>query len=147
MDIVILYTIINKNTPNHVGWGISTLTNYEISTPEMWKFTVTAEAKPAITLVVARTCFRSKNAEEFAARDAPEITATPSIVMVNVAADAAVLATTIFVTTAVVDDGTVYSVADDVAAAVLARALVVVAIYITSLVSRVPAFIVGSRIF
>ena len=95
----------------------------------MWKFTVTAEAKPAIILVVASTCFRSKNADELAAIDAPEMTATPSIVIVNVAADAAVLATTILVTTVVVDAGTVYSVVDDVAAAVLARALVVVAIY------------------
>jgi hypothetical protein len=104
----------------------------------MWKLTVTADAKPAIILVVARTCLRSKNADEFAARDAPEITATPSSVIVKVAADAAVLATTMLVTTAVVSDGTVYSVADDVAAAVLARALVVVAICYTSFVSRVP---------
>ena len=109
----------------------------------MWKVTVVAEANPAITFVVARTCFRSKNAEEFAAMVAPEITATPSIVIVNVAEDAAVFATTILETTAVVAEGTVYSVVDDVAAAVLARALVIVAMYFLPFPSnRVPAFIV-----
>jgi len=45
-----------------------------------------------------------------------------------VPADAAVLATAMLVITVVVDDGTVYSVATDVAAAVLASALVIVAI-------------------
>jgi hypothetical protein len=54
---------------------------------------------------------------------------TPSSVIVKVAAVAAELVTTMFETTAVVDDGTVYSVVDDVAAAVLARALVNVAMY------------------
>ena len=53
---------------------------------------------------------------------------TASKVIVNVAAVAAELVTTMLVITAVVDAGTVYRVALDVAAAVLARALVVVAI-------------------
>jgi len=104
----------------------------------MWNDTVTAEAKPAITLVVASTCFRSKNAVVFAAIATVFSISTPSSVIVNVAAVAAEFATTMFVITAVVDDGTVYSVVDEVAAAVLARALVVVAIYYTSFVSRVP---------
>ena len=45
-----------------------------------------------------------------------------------VALDVELLVINILVTTAVVADGTVYSVVDEVAAAVLARALVVVAI-------------------
>ena len=54
---------------------------------------------------------------------------TPSIAMVAVEAEVAALANTMFDTTVVVDVlGIVYSVALDVAAAVLARALVVVAI-------------------
>jgi hypothetical protein len=104
----------------------------------MWNDTVTADAKPAITLVVARTCFRSKNAVVFAASATVFSISTPSSVIVNVAAVAAEFATTIFVTTVVVDAGTVYSVADDVAAAVLARALVVVAICITSSLAVSP---------
>jgi hypothetical protein len=53
---------------------------------------------------------------------------TPSSVIVNVAADAAELVTAIFVTTAVVLAGTAYRVVLDVAAAVLAITLLVVAI-------------------
>jgi hypothetical protein len=50
------------------------------------------------------------------------------MLMVNVEDDAAVLATTMFVTTVVVAEGTVYKVVLDVAAAVRASTLVVVAI-------------------
>jgi hypothetical protein len=52
----------------------------------------------------------------------------PFSASVKVPADAAVLVTTMLVTTVVVDEGTVYRVALDVAAAVLARALLTVAI-------------------
>jgi hypothetical protein len=54
---------------------------------------------------------------------------TPSMAIVAVDAEVAVLAKTMFETTVMVDElGTVYRVVLDVAAAVLARALVVVAI-------------------
>jgi hypothetical protein len=53
----------------------------------MWKFTVVADAKPAIILVVARTCFKSKYALELAAIVDPDCIATPSSVIVNVADD------------------------------------------------------------
>jgi hypothetical protein len=53
---------------------------------------------------------------------------TPSNVSVNVAAVAAELVTTMLVTIVVVDAGTVYKVALDVAAAVLASVFEVVAI-------------------
>jgi len=66
---------------------------------------------------------------EFALTDVPDCIATPSILSVNVADDAAVFVTATFVTTVVVDEfGTVYSVVLLVAAAVLASALLVVAI-------------------
>jgi hypothetical protein len=77
---------------------------------------------------VASTCFKSKNAEEFALIDVDESNATPSRLMVNVCVDADVLATTILLTTVVVEAGTVYRVVLVNAAAVLASALVVVAI-------------------
>lgn len=110
--------------------GVFFLSNYAISTPEIWKLTVVAEADPARTLVASRTCFRSKSAVVFAASETPDRISTPSNLIVNVAAVAAVFATTMFVTTAVVAEGTVYSVVFDVAAAVLARVLdIVVAIY------------------
>jgi hypothetical protein len=67
-------------------------------------------------------------AVEFAARAVVVCRSTSSRNRVNVPADAAVLATAMLVTTAVVDDGTVYSVATDVAADVLTRALLTVAI-------------------
>ena len=112
----------------------------------MWKFTVVADAKPAIILVVARTCFKSKYALEFAAIVDPDCIATPSSVIVNVADDDAVFVTTMFETTVVVDDGTVYSVADEVAAAVLARALVNVAMYFLPFLLVVSPFYCGSLI-
>ena len=70
----------------------------------------------------------SNPAVEFAAIGEVVKTSTPLNAIVNVAAVAAELVTTIFVTTVVVEDGTVYSVVLDVAAAPLKRALVVVAI-------------------
>jgi hypothetical protein len=79
--------------------------------------TVTADANPVISFVVARTCLRSNVAVELAAIAAVVNTSTLSNAMVNVAAEAAELVTTILVTTVVVDAGTVYSVALDVAAA------------------------------
>jgi hypothetical protein len=95
----------------------------------MWKLTVTADADPEITLVVAISCLRSKNADEFAAIGTLDKRATPSRLIVNVALVAAVFATTMFVTTVLVADGTVYNVVFDTAAAVLASALLSVAIY------------------
>jgi hypothetical protein len=94
----------------------------------MWKLTVVAEARPAIIFVVVRTCFIGILSESFAEIGTVVAIDTPSSVNVNVAADAAVLTTSISVTTVVVDAGTVYRVVLDVAAAPLKRALVVVAI-------------------
>ena len=112
----------------------------------MWKFTVTADAKPVISLVVARTCFKSKYALELAAIEDAACSTTPSSEIVKVAAVAAVFVTTIFEITAVVDAGTVYSVVDEVAAAVLARALVNVAMYFLPFLLVVSPFYCGSLI-
>jgi len=71
----------------------------------------------------------SKPTTELAGIDTAGTIVTPSIAMVAVEAEVAALAKTMFDTTVTVDVlGIVYSVALDVAAAVLARALVVVAI-------------------
>jgi hypothetical protein len=99
----------------------------------MWNLTVVADAKPVIVLVVARACFRSKKTEALPSTAAEERSSTPSSKILNVAAVDDALSTTILVTIVVVLDGTVYSVVLDVAAAVLARALDVVAISYYSL--------------
>jgi len=81
-------------------------TPYEISTPEMWKFTVVADAEPVIVFGVAFagiTCLRSINAVVFAATVVDDKRATPSILIVAVAEVAAVFVIAIFVTTVVVD--------------------------------------------
>lgn len=71
----------------------------------------------------------SKPTTELAGIETVGTIVTPSIAMVAVEADVAALASTMFDTTVTVDVlGIVYSVALDVAAAVLARALVIVAI-------------------
>jgi len=71
----------------------------------------------------------SKPTTELAGIDTAGTIVTPSIAMVAVEAEVAALDNTMFDTTVMVDVfGTVYRVALDVAAAVLARALVVVAI-------------------
>jgi hypothetical protein len=94
----------------------------------MWKSTDVEEARPLIVCVVSNTCFKSKNAVVFAA-----IATLPSrsISFNNndaVTPDVVGLQITIFDTTVVVADGTVYSVVLDVAAAVLASTFVAVAI-------------------
>jgi hypothetical protein len=94
----------------------------------MWNRTVVALANPAIIFVVARTCFRSNAAVVLAASVASLNKSTESRVIVKVADDDAEFVTTMLVTTAVVSAGTVYKVALDVAADVLARAFDVVAI-------------------
>jgi hypothetical protein len=98
----------------------------------MWIDTAVVDAKPVITLGVALagiTCFISKPTTELAGIDTAGTTAIPSIAIVAVDADVAVLANTIFETTVVVEVlGTVYSVVLDVAAAVRASACVNVAI-------------------
>jgi len=98
----------------------------------MWIVTAVVEAKPVIVLGVALagiTCFISKPTTELAGIDTAGTTAIPSIAIVAVDAEVAALANTMFDTTVMVDVlGTVYRVVLDVAAAVLARALVVVAI-------------------
>ena len=90
------------------------------------------DANPVTILGVALagiTCFMSKPTTELAGIDTAGTIVTPSIAMVAVEAEVAALANTMFDTTVVVDVlGTVYRVVLDVAAAVLARALVVVAI-------------------
>jgi hypothetical protein len=71
----------------------------------------------------------SKPTTELAGIDTAGTIVTPSIAMVAVEAEVAALDNTMFDTTVMVDVfGTVYRVALDVAAAVLAIALVVVAI-------------------
>jgi hypothetical protein len=94
----------------------------------MWKLTVVAEARPAITCVASSTCFRSIYTVVFAAIAVVVCNATELSVSVNVCADADVFVTAIFETTVVVALGTVYSVVLDVAAAVLASTFVAVAI-------------------
>jgi hypothetical protein len=92
----------------------------------MWIDTAVVDAKPVITLGVALagiTCFISNPTTELAGIDTAGTIVTPSIAIVAVEADVAALANTMFDTTVTVDVfGTVYSVALDVAAAVLARA-------------------------
>jgi hypothetical protein len=94
----------------------------------MWKLIVVADANPLIVFVAASTCFISIIVESYAPTVTVVAIETSSRSNVNVPDVPAVLVTTIFVTTAVVADGTVYRVVLDVAAAVLARALVTVAI-------------------
>jgi hypothetical protein len=75
------------------------------------------------------TCFISKPTTELAGIDTAGTIATPSIAIVAVDAEVAALANTTLDTTVMVDVlGTVYRVVLDVAAAVLARAWVNVAI-------------------
>jgi hypothetical protein len=94
----------------------------------MWKLIVVADAKPVMVFVVASTCFNGITVVSLAATATVVAIETPSKARVKVPADAAVLVTAISVITVVVDAGTVYNVALDVAAAVLTRALLVVAI-------------------
>jgi hypothetical protein len=99
----------------------------------MWKLTVVAEARPVIVWVAESVCLRSKNAVVLAPIATPERSAVPLRLSVNVPAVAAVFVTAMLVTIAVVADGTVYRVVLDVAAAVRASALLVVAINYYSL--------------
>jgi hypothetical protein len=94
----------------------------------MWKFTVVAVAKPVMVLVAFKTCFKSNEAMELAATETAGSSTVPFKAMVTFAAAPAVLVTMMFVTTADVAAGVVYRVALDVAAAVLDRTFVVVAI-------------------
>ena len=87
-----------------------------------------AEAKPLIVFVVAKTCFRSMYAVEFAAIAESFCISISSNNIVNVAAVPAVLHIAILDITVVVDAGTVYRVALDVDAAPRKSALVIVAI-------------------
>jgi hypothetical protein len=73
----------------------------------MWKFTEVAEAPPVIVLVVAKTCFRSINEDELAAMLTVVARAVPLRAKVKVCAEAEVLVATMFVTTVVVEAGTV----------------------------------------
>jgi hypothetical protein len=84
---------------------------------------------------VGNTCFRSKNADEFAATDTEPSRSISLSKTDAVVADPVGLQITILVITVVVDDGVVYRVVVDVDAAVLERTLLVVAInYYLSLV-------------
>jgi len=94
----------------------------------MWKLIVIADAKPLIVFVVASTCFKSIIVESLAPTVTVVAIDTSSRSNVNEPAVLVVLVTTMLVITVVVDAGTVYSVADDVAKAPRASALVVVAI-------------------
>jgi hypothetical protein len=94
----------------------------------MWKFTVVAVAKPVMVLVAFKTCFRSNDAIEFAATETAGRSTVPFRATVTFAAVPAVLVMMMLVTTAEVAAGVVYRVALEVAAAVLDRTFVVVAI-------------------
>jgi hypothetical protein len=89
---------------------------------------VVADARPVIVWAAVRTCLRSNIAVVLAAIAVVVNSDTPFRPSVNVPADAAVLVTTMLLTTVVVAEGTVYKVVLDVAAAVRASALVTVAI-------------------
>jgi hypothetical protein len=105
----------------------------------MCKFTEVAEAPPVIVLVATKTCFRSINEDELAATLTAVASAVPLSAKVNVWADAEVLVATMFVTTVVVEEGTVYKVvAVFVVAAPLNNTLVVVGIlYNAPIISKV----------
>jgi hypothetical protein len=102
---------------------------YDISTPEIWKSTDVEEARPLIVCVVFNTCFKSKNAVVFAAIATPPSRSISFRRTDAVTPDVVGLQITMFDTTVVVNDGTVYSVVLDVAAAVLASTFVNVGIY------------------
>jgi hypothetical protein len=73
----------------------------------MWKFTEVAEAPPVIVLVATKTCFRSINEDELAAIATVVASAVPFKAKVKVCEEAEVLVATMFVTTVVVEEGTV----------------------------------------
>jgi hypothetical protein len=102
--------------------------HYAISTPLIWIDTAVVEANPLIILVAARACFNPMLIIEFAGIETAGISVTLSSATVTVDAVVAALDKLMSVTIAVVPEGTVYSVALDVAAAVLAIAFDVVAI-------------------
>jgi hypothetical protein len=89
---------------------------------------VVADARPVIVLVAASTCLISNVVILLAAQATVVASDTPARPSVKVPAEPAVLVITILVTTVVVAEGTVYSVADDVANAPRASAFEVVAI-------------------
>jgi hypothetical protein len=80
---------------------------------------VIADAKPLIVFAVARVCLISRIAESFAGTVVVVAKGTSSKRRVYVAEVAAEFVITIVLTTAVVEDGTVYRVAEEVAAAPL----------------------------
>jgi hypothetical protein len=95
----------------------------------MKKFTEVADAPPVIVWDAVRTCFISKVAIELAPIETVVARDVPPKPIVKVCADPDVLETTMFVTTAVVADGTAYNCVVVVAvAAPLNICLVVVAI-------------------
>ena len=81
-----------------------------------------------IVCVVARTCFKSKKADEFAAIDTAPSRSISLSKIDAVVAEPVGLQTTMLVITVVVDDGVVYRVVVDVDAAVRDSTLVVVGI-------------------
>ena len=81
-----------------------------------------------IVCVVARTCFKSKKADEFAAIDTEPSRSISLSKIDAVVAEPVGLQTTMLVITVVVDDGVVYRVVVDVDADVRDSTLVVVAI-------------------
>ena len=73
----------------------------------MWNVTDVLDAPPVIVLVAARTCFMSKIATVLAAIATVVANDVPARPSVNVALLDDVFDTTTFVTTVVVEDGTV----------------------------------------
>jgi hypothetical protein len=92
--------------------------------------TVIADAKPVITFVVPTTCFKSITTVELAPSAFVLKISTPSITRVKVAAEDAELVIAILVIIAVVEAGTVYKVALEVANAPRANAVGVFGIYV-----------------
>ena len=76
-----------------------------------------ADAPPESIWVAVSTCFSSITTESFAGIDTASDNLVPSKERVKVPAVPAVFTTTMFVTTVVVDVGTVYSVVDTVVVA------------------------------
>jgi hypothetical protein len=94
----------------------------------MWKSTDVDDALPAMICVAGTTCFKSKKAVVLAAIGTLAKMSIALIVIDAVTAAVVGLQITMFVTTAVVPAGVVYSVVDVVAAAVRARTFDTVAI-------------------
>jgi hypothetical protein len=81
----------------------------------MWYFNPTASAYPATIFVAPITCFKSTTIVVYWFTEVLEKISTPSTNKKKLIGEPVVLHNEIFVITAVVDEGAVYRVAEDVA--------------------------------